>query len=122
MIEVAAVINLCRAGLDLTLARLALLLYCFTRQGTLQSELAQAVGISPFVMSREAENLVSRGWLRRSEALTDRRQKQLHITERGRRIANWIIEGADPDRRPEMRGVRKSRTIIGKRAAERRPA
>jgi DNA-binding MarR family transcriptional regulator len=63
---------------------------------TTVGELAEAIGRSPSATSRLVDGLVRRRLLERHEELEDRRQRTLHLTQRGRALLR-VVDRARAD-------------------------
>ncbi|HVT77801.1 MAG TPA: MarR family transcriptional regulator [Acidimicrobiales bacterium] len=75
---------------DVTLPQFRALVLVSSRPRTTVSDLAAAIGIHPTSATRLCDRLVQKGLLRRTEAVDDRRQTDLHLTDRGQRIVDEV--------------------------------
>jgi len=76
--------------LGLTAARFDLMFALLRRDtvgiggSTRQSDLRRTLGVTASVVSRMLRSLEARGWVRRTRACSDRRQREVSLTEPGR--------------------------------------
>jgi DNA-binding MarR family transcriptional regulator len=66
-------------------------------------DLARSLGVTPAIVTRQVQELVAEGLLRRRNASRDRRRTQIHLTARGRRAYERLHERAH-EQRHESRG------------------
>ena len=89
------------AKLDIGFTQLAAL-YAVSGPETLTvGDLAERLGRSPSATSRLVDGLVTRGYLRRSEEVVDRRQRVLALTDEGQAV----VASVDRDRADQFLAV-----------------
>ena len=107
-----------QANLGLTRAQWLVLRQMVSREGCLQRELAEALGIEASTAARHVERLVAAGWLERRDDAWDGRAYRLHLPPRARsallqlegltaRLRDECFAGIPPERRaPLMEDLR----------------
>lgn len=68
--------------LGLTRAQWSVLAHLRRKDGVTQTTLAQLMDIKPITLARHIDRLEQDGWVRRVDDPTDRRAKQVYLTER----------------------------------------
>lgn len=89
----------------LTLSRARALFVLSSRDGLNQRELADELGIETPTIVRLLDGMEKQGFIERRVEATDRRAKQIHMTEHGRDIADEIDRLACQIREQALRGV-----------------
>lgn len=89
----------------LTLSRARALFALSRRDGLNQRELAEELGIETPTIVRLLDGMEKQGFIERRVEATDRRAKQIHMTERGRGIADEIDKLACEIREQVLDGV-----------------
>jgi len=89
----------------LTLSRARALFALSKRDGLNQRELADELGIETPTIVRLLDGMEKQGFIERRVEATDRRAKQIHMTERGRDIAGEIDKLACEIREQVLGGV-----------------
>ncbi|KQS96611.1 MULTISPECIES: MarR family transcriptional regulator [unclassified Rhizobium] len=89
----------------LTLSRARALFALSKRDGLNQRELAEELGIETPTIVRLLDGMEKQGFIERRIEASDRRAKQIHMTERGRGIADEIDKLACEIRQQVLDGV-----------------
>ncbi len=89
----------------LTLSRARALFALSKRDGLNQRELAEELGIETPTIVRLLDGMEKQGFIERRVEASDRRAKQIHMTERGRGIADEIDKLACEIRQQVLDGV-----------------
>ena len=89
----------------LTLSRARALFALSKRDGLNQRELADELGIETPTIVRLLDGMEKQGFIERRVEVSDRRAKQIHMTELGRTIADEILKLADEIRAEVLQGV-----------------
>ncbi|MGH6809226.1 MAG: MarR family winged helix-turn-helix transcriptional regulator [Ensifer adhaerens] len=89
----------------LTLARARALFALTKKDGLNQRELADELDIETPTIVRLLDGMEMQGFIERRVEATDRRAKQIHMTELGRAIADEILKLADEIRAEVLKGV-----------------
>ena len=89
----------------LTLSRARALFALSRRDGLNQRELAEELGIETPTIVRLLDGMEKQGFIERRVEVSDRRAKQIHMTERGRGIADEIDKLACEIRQQVLDGV-----------------
>ncbi len=74
-------------GLDLRVAEFTILMLVKSNGDVNQKQLGQALDISPPNMAVTLDRMVERGWVERVRSTRDRRAQHIHLTARGRALA-----------------------------------
>jgi MarR family transcriptional regulator, transcriptional regulator for hemolysin len=91
--------------LGLTRAQWLFLYYLARQPGCTQSELAELLQMEKITISRQADRLEQRGWIRRSDHADDARAYHLELTARAERIITRLDERADRLRKDYLQGI-----------------
>lgn len=89
----------------LTLPRARALFALTRKDGLNQRELADELDIETPTIVRLLDGMEKQGFIERRVEVSDRRAKQIHMTELGRTIADEILKLADEIRADVLRGV-----------------
>ncbi|WP_457582753.1 MarR family winged helix-turn-helix transcriptional regulator [Ensifer canadensis] len=89
----------------LTLARARALFALTKKDGLNQRELADELDIETPTIVRLLDGMEKQGFIERRVEMSDRRAKQIHMTELGRTIAYEILKLADEIRAEVLQGV-----------------
>ncbi|WP_312361482.1 MarR family transcriptional regulator [Ensifer sp.] len=89
----------------LTLPRARALFALTRKDGLNQRELADELEIETPTIVRLLDGMEKQGFIERRVEVSDRRAKQIHMTELGRNIADEILKLADEIRADVLRGV-----------------
>ena len=74
------------ATLNLHVGQEMLLLQLWNRDGLMQSELVQLMGVEPATVSRIIDRMTSSGWVERRKDSEDRRVSRVYLTPDGRAL------------------------------------
>ena len=82
-----------RDRLGVTMAQVGAVFYIASRDGCLQKELADALGIQPAAVTGLVDRMAAAGLVQRRPCPEDGRAQRLHLTAAGRRIAARAVPG-----------------------------
>jgi DNA-binding MarR family transcriptional regulator len=84
--------NLQAAGFTVTLEEWSVLVNLFAKDGIAQQELCTCSGKNPPFITRVLDTLESQNLVTRIPDKTDRRIKQIYLTQQGKELAKGLIE------------------------------
>lgn len=97
--------NLQAAGLEVTIDEWSVLVNLWTRDGVSQQELAACAAKNQPFMTRVLDVLEARNLVMRVPDKTDRRAKQVYLTQQGRVFVQQLIEVAQKTMRQALDGI-----------------
>ncbi|WDZ77714.1 MarR family transcriptional regulator [Ensifer adhaerens] len=99
----------------LTLSRARALFALTRKDGLNQRELADELDIETPTLVRLLDGMEKQGFIERRVELSDRRAKQIHMTEYGRGVADEILRLADEIRAEVLEGIDAAELAVTKR-------
>lgn len=99
----------------LTLSRARALFALTKKDGLNQRELADELDIETPTLVRLLDGMEKQGFIERRVEVSDRRAKQIHMTELGRTVADEILRLADEIRAEVLQGIDAAELSVTKR-------
>lgn len=99
----------------LTLSRARALFALTKKDGLNQRELADELDIETPTLVRLLDGMEKQGFIERRVEVSDRRAKQIHMTELGRTVADEILRLADEIRAEVLQGIDAAELAVTKR-------
>ncbi|MGE6782086.1 MarR family winged helix-turn-helix transcriptional regulator [Ensifer adhaerens] len=99
----------------LTLSRARALFALTKKDGLNQRELADELDIETPTLVRLLDGMEKQGFIERRVEVSDRRAKQIHMTELGRTVADEILRLADDIRAEVLQGIDAAELAVTKR-------
>ncbi|WP_104665830.1 MarR family winged helix-turn-helix transcriptional regulator [Ensifer adhaerens] len=99
----------------LTLSRARALFALTKKDGLNQRELADELDIETPTLVRLLDGMEKQGFIERRVEVSDRRAKQVHMTELGRTVADEILRLADEIRAEVLQGIDAAELAVTKR-------
>ncbi|QRY69740.1 MarR family transcriptional regulator [Ensifer sp. PDNC004] len=99
----------------LTLSRARALFALTKKDGLNQRELADELDIETPTLVRLLDGMEKQGFIERRVEVSDRRAKQIHMTELGRTVADEILRLADEIRAEVLQGIDAAELVVTKR-------
>ena len=99
----------------LTLSRARALFALTRKDGLNQRELADELDIETPTLVRLLDGMEKQGFIERRVEASDRRAKQIHMTEYGRSVADEILRLADEIRAEVLEGIDAAELAVTKR-------